>query len=434
METYQESQEGQKMIFTKTKLKNGLKIITAPIKETKAVTVLFLVGTGSRYEDKKYNGISHFLEHMFFKGTNKRPSTLDISQELDSVGASYNAFTSEEETGFYVRVSSDHFSMALDILVDMLFNSKFDSEEIEREKGVILEEINMYQDVPQRYIFDLTKKLFYGDSPLGRSTAGEKETVKKFNRDDFIKYRTTHYNPENMTIVIAGSKNHIDWVNEVKKYLGDYPKKIENKYSAISPSQSCPKVLLYPKKTDQAHLTIGFPTFKRTDKRHSILKIINNVLGETMSSRLFTQVRERRGLAYYIGTDIWNFRDTGAIVSYAGVDLKRVDQAIRVILEEFKKIKSEKITKIELDRAKENLKGRMYLELEDSMSVASFLGEQELFWNKIDSPEQIINDIFKVTQKEVFDLSQELFQTNKINFTMISPFKDDKKFSELMKV
>lgn len=422
------------MIFTKTKLKNGLKIITAPIKETKAVTVLFLVGTGSRYEDKKYNGISHFLEHMFFKGTNKRPSTLDISQELDSVGASYNAFTSEEETGFYVRVSSDHFSMALDILVDMLFNSKFDSEEIEREKGVILEEINMYQDVPQRYIFDLTKKLFYGDSPLGRSTAGEKDIVKKFNREDFIKYRETHYNPENMTIVVAGSKNHVDWVKEIKKYLNEYPKKIENKYVKTYAKQSSPKILLHPKKTDQAHLTIGFPTFARTDKRRPILKIINNILGETMSSRLFTQVRERRGLAYYIGTDIWDFRDTGAILSYAGVDLKRVDQAVRVILEEFKKIKSEKITKTELERAKENLKGRMYLELEDSMSVASFLGEQELFWDKIERPDKIIKDIFKVTQDEVFNLSRELFTTNKINFTMISPLDDKKQFNKLMKI
>lgn len=417
--------------YRKTKLNNGLKIITAPMRETKAVTILVMVGTGSRYENKKLNGISHFLEHMFFKGTKKRPSTLDISRELDSVGANYNAFTSEEETGFYIRVSSDRFKLALDILIDMLFNSKFDPEEIEREKGVILEEINMYQDIPQRYIFDLTKKLFFGNTPLGCPVAGQKETIMKFRQEDFKRYQASYYNPANMIIVVAGNKNHINWEKEIISYLNNYPKKIQKQYEKICTNQSKIGILLYCKKTDQAHLTLGFPAFKRTDKRRPILKVLNNILGETMSSRLFTQVRERCGLAYYIGTDIWDFRDTGAILSYAGVDLKRIEQAITVILEEFKKLTIEKIKKEELNKAKENLKGRMYLELEDSMSVAQFLGEQELFWGKIESPEKIIKDIFKVTENDILYLAKELFIKHKLNFAMISPYEDKENLKKI---
>src|SRR3990167_688204 len=384
--------------FQKTKLKNGLRIITAPMKETKAVTVLALVGTGSRFEDKKLNGISHFLEHMFFKGTSKRPSTLDISRELDSVGANYNAYTSEEETGFYVSVPSDHFKLALDMLVDMLFNSKFDAEEIEREKGVILEEINMYQDIPQKYVFDLTKQLFYGKTALGSQTVGTKEVIRKLERKDFLNYQSLHYNPSNIIFVVAGNENHFNWTKEIENYLKNYPFKNNSNYQKVEIKQNKQKVLLDYKKTDQAHLTIGFPAFKRTDKRRPIMKVLNNILGETMSSRLFTQVRERRGLAYYISTDYWDFQDNGAIIASAGVDINRVDLAIKVILEEFQKIKMEKISDWELSKSKENLKGRTYLGLENSMSVAMFLAEQELFWQEIEQPEDLIKEVFKVTE------------------------------------
>ena len=194
---------------------NGLKLITAPLENTKAVTVLFLIGTGSRYEKKDQNGLSHFLEHMFFKGTQKRLTTLDISKALDAVGASYNAFTSEEHTGFYVRAASEHFDLALDVLFDILYNSKFDENEIEKEKGVIAEEINMYQDTPQIYVADIAKRLFYGDQPLGRSVAGEKEIIRRFGREDFIGWRDQHYAPDNTIVAIAGGQNHLDWQEQV---------------------------------------------------------------------------------------------------------------------------------------------------------------------------------------------------------------------------
>lgn len=419
--------------FEKIKLSNGLRIITAPMKETKAVTILLLIGTGSRYEEKKLNGISHFLEHLFFKGTKRRPSSLEITQELDGVGASYNAFTADEETGFYIRVPADHFSLGLDVLMDILFNSKFDPEEIEREKGVILEEINMYQDIPQRYVFDLTKQLFYGNTTLGRPTVGIKKTIKKFQRDDFIQYRENFYNPNNMIIAVAGNKT-TDWQKAIKNYLAEYPFKKKINYQKVESKQKSPRVLFHYKPTDQAHLTLGFPTFPRTDKRRPVLKILNNLLGETMSSRLFTQVRERRGLAYYIGTDFWDFHDNGAILAHAGIDLQRIEESIKVILEEFAKMKNKKVKQSELDKAKENLKGRMYLGLEDSVSVASFLADQELFWNKIETPEQIIHKVFKVNIDDIMKLANHLFVPEKLNLTMISPFKNKEKLQKLFKI
>jgi len=420
--------------FQKTQLKNGLTIITAPMKETKAVTVLFSVRTGSRYEEKSNNGISHFLEHMFFKGTNKRPNTLDISKELDSVGASYNAFTSEEETGFYVRVPFDHFHLALDILIDMIFNSKFDTEEIEREKGVILEELNMYQDLPQKYIFDLTKELLYGDTPLGRQTVGTKETIRKMTRKDFLNYKNMFYNPNNMVITVAGNPGKSDWIKEIKEYLSNYPLKEKYDYKKAVIKQDSPKLLLHHKKTDQAHLTISFPTFSRSDKRRPILKVLNNILGETMSSRMFTQVRERRGLAYYISTDYWDFQDNGVLMASAGIDIKRIDLAIKVILEEFRKIRDDKINDWELQKGKENLKGRIYLGLEDSMSVAMFLAEQETFWKDINQPEKIIEEISKVTEDDIMKLAKQIFQKKNINLAIISPIKEKTKIEKLLEM
>lgn len=418
--------------FQKTTLKNGLRIITAPMKETKAVTVLFLVGVGSRYEDKRLNGISHFLEHMFFKGTKKRPSTLDISKELDGIGAGYNAFTSDEETGFYVRAAAEHFDIALDILSDMLFSSKFAAEEIEREKGVILEEINMYKDTPQRYIFDLAKLLFFGNNSLGRSTAGEKTTVSKFIHNDFINYHDKFYNPNNMVVVVAGALNHFDWRKEIERKFAKIAKSEKSSYQKIQVQQNTPQISAHHKKTDQAYLAIGFHTFSRTDKRRPILQVLNNLLGETMSSRLFTEVRERRGLAYYIGSDTWDFMDNGAILAYAGVDLKRTNEAIKVILQEFERFKNHQVSAEDLKKAKENLKGRMYLGLEDSMSVAQFLANEEMFWPTIDQPEEIIEKIMKVQARDVQKLAEELFVASKLNFAIIGPYEKEEKFKNLI--
>jgi predicted Zn-dependent peptidase len=411
---------------------NGLKLITAPLTKTRAVTLLFLVGVGSRYEEKNLNGISHFLEHMVFKGTKKRPTNLDIAKALDAVGASYNAFTAEDYTGFFVRAESTHFDLALDILFDLLYHSKFEEAEIEKEKGVIIEEINLYHDTPQSFIADVAKKLFYDDQPLGLPVTGSKETVKTFTHDDFIAYRDQFYTPDNMIVAVAGGKNKTDWLQKIQEVFAKVNLKKQGSAKAIQESQTKPQVLLWPKKTDQAHLVLAFRSIPRTDKRRPILRVLNNLLGENMSSRLFTEVREKRGLAYYISSEMAEFQDCGVFGVSAGVDLARSEEAVKVILEEFSKLKTTLVEEEELSRAKENLKGKLYLSLEESFAVADFLAEQALFWEEIDDPDTLVKKYQAVTAQEIQKIAQEFFVSKNLNLAMITPEKNDNKFRKIL--
>ena len=413
-------------------LPNGLRLITAPLSNTKAVTVLFLVGVGSRYESKNLNGISHFLEHMFFKGTKKRPTTLDIAKSLDAVGAAYNAFTSEEHTGFFVRAAAEHFDLALDILFDMLYGAKFAPEEVEREKGVIIEEINMYQDTPQSYITEVAKKLFYGDQPLGRQVTGVKETVAKFQPQDFRAFRNRFYTPDNLIVAIAGEQNKNDWQAEIRQFFEKIALKKQADYMKVREKQTKPELLIFQKKTDQAHLILGFRTIPRTSKRRPILRVLNNLFGENMSSRLFTEVRERRGLAYYVSSEMADFQDAGVFGASAGVDIRRAEEAVKVILAEFNKLKTKAVLAEELKRAQENLKGKLYLGLEESFAVAEYLAEQQLFWDKIDRPEELISKYERVTPEETRKFAQEYFVPANLNLAMIGPFKDEGRFKKIL--
>lgn len=417
--------------YTLTKLDNGLKVITAPLKGTKAVTVLVLVKTGSRYEEKQNNGIAHFLEHMFFKGTNKRPKTVDIARELDAVGAGFNAFTGEEYTGFYVRAESSHFDLALDILTDMLFNSKFEAREIEKEKGVILEEINMIKDAPQSYVEHVMMDLLYGDQPLGRMITGTPDTVKNFNRDTFTDFYKKCYQPENIIVTVAGLDSQM-WLEKIKMIFEKLPTSKPLEYLKVQEKQEKPSLKIHNKTTDQAHFLLGFRGIKRSDPRRPILRVMNNILGGTMSSRLFIEVREKRGLCYYVNSDFTDYHDTGIWEVAAGVDIKRIKEAIEVILNEFTKLKNELVTEEELKRAKENFKGHFYLSLEESMSVAEFLAEQELLWGEIKDPDEIVKENNQVTAIEIQKLAGEIMRPENMNLAVVGPFEDKKEFSELL--
>lgn len=422
------------LTYQKHQLKNGLTVITAPMKETKAVSVLVMVKVGSRYETKEENGISHFLEHMFFKGTNKRPTSLDISKELDSIGAEFNAFTSEEYTGFYISSSADHFDISLDILSDMLHNSKFDESEITKEKGVILEEFNMYKDIPQKYVQDLAKELLYGETPLGRTILGQPHNIKSFKRKDFVNYIKKHYQAQNTIIAIAGNPNGSNWLKTVDQLFGSFPKGAKNIYQKQSEFQKKPAILLHYKKTDQAHLILGYRTINRFDPRRYDLKVLNNLFGGIMSSRLFTEIRENRGLAYYVGSSYWEFDDVGSLIVSAGLDKNRIDEAIKVILEEFNKLKHEPISKEELTRSKENIKGRFYLNLEESYAIAEFLADQQLLYGNIKDPDEIIKKILAVKPEEITKLAKEFFISQNLNLTIIGPYKDKARFEKLLKI
>jgi len=411
---------------------NGLRVITAPLAETRAVTVLFLLGVGSRYEEARLSGISHFLEHMFYKGTLSRPTALDISKALDSVGADYNAFTSEESTGFYVRCASEHFELALDILNDIFYNSKFDPKEIEKEKAVIAEEINMRQDIPQEQVAEFLKQLVYDGHSLSREITGQKETIMKFSREDLLKYKQEYYQPPKLIIAVAGGGDPVEWLLKIKEKFAALPKKGSPDYEKFQTSQEKPKASIHTRKTDQAHLMMAFRTVPVGDPLWHTWKVANNLLGESMSSRLFTEVREKRGLAYYIHAAMGEFSDNGISVIAAGVNINKAQEAVKVILAEINRLKTELISSEELKRAKENLKGRLILMLEESFEVAEYLANDELLVGKIDDPDVLIKKYEKVTAQDLQKFAREFFVAKNLNLAIIGPFKEKEKYQKIL--
>ena len=337
-----------------------------------SATVLLMVGAGSRYETKLNSGISHFLEHMAFKGTKKRPSAMDITSLIDGMGGEFNASTGKEVTAYYIKSAADKIELSLDVLSDMLQNSKLDSKEIEKEKGVIVGEIDMNEDSPMRNIGDVYERLIYGDTPLGWDIAGNKDIIKKTTRDDFLNYMKSLYSPQNMTVVFAGGIDSKKAVELAEKYLGKMMHFDTLKFNKYEEKQTKPRLFIKTKKTEQVHMAIGFRTVKTNHPDKYPLEVLAAILGGGMSSRLFHEVREKRGLGYYVSTGADSYQDAGSIVSMAGIDPKRIQEAISVILGEYKKISSSKsqISKKELDKAKEYLKGHMVLGLENSRSVA----------------------------------------------------------------
>lgn len=410
------------LTFEKTVLPNKLRILTAPLHETKAMTLLFLVGTGSRYETRGVNGISHFLEHILFKGTKQYPSPLAIAETLDGIGAEFNAYTSEEYTGYYVQAEASHFDLALNVLHDMLWAPIFKKQDVEREKGVIVEEINMYRDLPQRHVWDLLKQTLYGDTPLGWNVAGSRETVTGFTRTTFQDYQAAFYTPDNVIAAVAGNPNEHDWLKELTGRLSAHTGAIARQFEGVIEHADGPKALVEHRPTDQTHLVLALPTFKKTDDRAPILLVANTILGGTMSSRLFTEIREQRGLAYYVRSSVDASHDTGFLALSAGVRNSSAKEAVTVMLAELKKIAAQPVTAQELERAKENFRGRMALQLEDSSALAGYLAEQELYWGTQFQPEELVEKVQVVTTSQIHELMSELFTPAKLHLAAIGPF------------
>ncbi len=423
-------------MFNIKKLSNGLRLITAPIQGAKSATVLFIVGTGSKYESRRQNGISHFLEHLFFKGTAKRPTTLAISSELDKVGGEYNAFTGKEYTGFWVKVEASQLDLALDVLADMMLNSKFEAEEIEREKGVIIEELNMYLDNPLIYIEDLYEQCLYGDSPAGWDTIGTKNNILRFRRPDFINYLRTQYGATNAIICLAGKLSFGD----INKYFAKLPKSQIKDKIAVRERQSRPKLKLHHKKTDQAHLSLGVRAMPFGHQDEMVLKIIGAILGGSMSSRLFTNLRERHGLAYYVRTNYETYTDSGYVTTRAGVPIDKVNQAIGIILAEYKKITLEKVRTGELEKVKQLLMGRTALQLESSDDIASWYARQAMLFHeqkrpaKILTPDDYYRAVRRVEIKDIVRVAKKIFVNSKLNLAVIGPYKDEKAFEKILRI
>lgn len=422
------------MISKKTTLKNGLSIVTIPMKDNPTVTVMVLVRAGSKYETKEINGISHFLEHMCFKGTKKRPNTSDISRELDSVGAVYNAFTSQEYTGYFAKADHRHTDLILDVVSDLYLNPIFDEKEMEKEKGVIVQEIAMYEDMPQRHVQDVFMELLYGDQPAGWNIAGTKELVKSYTKKQLLEYRNAHYVASATTVVVAGKFDEKKIIEGIKKHFAGVSSSKKKDKKRTKESQKDIAVHIKDKKTDQSHLVYGYRAFDFFDKRNPIISVLVTVLGRGMSSRLFQKLRDEMGVAYYVGADGDAYSDHGVISVSAGVDKERLNESVKAIAEEYKKLKTELVPDEELRKAKDYIIGRMYLGLESSDDLADFYGFQELLKGERKTPENKAKEIEKVTAKEIRDIAKKLFVDNKANIAIVGDVKDGNSLYKAIKL
>lgn len=417
------------MKFKKTTLPSGLRIITVPAKDSPAVTVLVMVEAGSKYEKKSENGLSHFLEHMVFKGTSKRPKASDISRELDSIGAHYNAFTSNEYTGYYAKVAPQHVDLALDVIADMYMDPLLKQSEIDREKGVIVEEIRMYRDMPQRHVGDVFMDLMYGDQPAGWSIAGSEDNVKSFKREHFVDYRSRHYVAPATTVVISGAFDEKKMLKNVTKHFTKIEKKNKPTKLAVKESQSKPRIKLEYKETDQTHLVIGVRSFPVKDKREPVLAVLATILGRGMSSRLFSKLRDEMGVCYYVRAEADAYTDHGVFSVSAGVDNKRVDEVIKVILAQLSRTAKEPVGKAELKKAKDFINGTTMLGLETSDAKAEFAVFQEILKGKIKTPEEFSKEINKVSAKDIQNVAKEIFKDDGLNLAIIGKFKEPSHFA-----
>ncbi|AKM84912.1 MAG: processing protease [candidate division Kazan bacterium GW2011_GWA1_50_15] len=411
----------------KITLPNKMRVVVAPMRSTEAVTVMILVRAGSRYETKEINGIAHFLEHMFFKGGERYPTPRQVSEAIDRIGGEFNAFTSDEYVGYYVKVAREHTEVAFDVLSDMMFNAKFDPDGLERERGVILEEYNMYEDTPVRKIWDDFERLIFGDHPLGWSTIGTKTLIKSVKQEDFIAYRTRLYSAPNIVVAVAGNITPTQAKRLVEEYL-PYKKTVKkNQPTLYRETKRTKRSEILYKKTEQAHLVLGVPSFGSSHPDKYVATVLAAILGGGMSSRLFMSVRERLGLAYYVRAAAQHYTDAGYLVASAGVDVNRVDLAIKTILDEFRDITRSKVPIEELAKAKEFLVGGMVRGLEHSDEVAYTFGLQDLLHDKIESVETMKRKIHAVTTDQVQRLARKLFTDNKLVLTVIGPYKDASK-------
>ena len=419
-------------MYRKTRLSNGIRLIEVMNKNIETVTVMALFGVGSRDEKGRMEGMAHFLEHMFFKGTARR-SAIDISKELDRVGASSNAFTGKEYTGFWAKAEKKDLPLILDILSDMLLHPKFDPKEMKNEKGAIIEEINMYEDAPMRDIPAVFDNMLYAGQSLGHDPLGNKENVLSFTRRNLMDFYGKHYSADNLIVTVSGNFND-------KKIKGD----IEKGFAAFRPAekkvkqqknydrQTAPEVFIKYKKTDQTNLSLGFRAFATDHEDQYVMDVLNTILGGNSSSRLYERIREKAGLAYYIYSYDECFRDVGYLTVQSGVGNDKCERAIGMIMEDIRRLKEEKAAPEELIHAKSHIKGRMAISLESSSSLASFVTSQEILTGKILTPQEKFVKINAVTAEDIQRVARDIFTEERLNLALIGPFKDKKRFQKLL--
>jgi predicted Zn-dependent peptidase len=416
--------------FERHTLPNGVRVLTAPMPQAQSVTCALMFAAGSRYETRDTNGIAHFAEHMFFKGTERRPSARQIAGEIDSIGGEFNAFTGKELTGYYVRCAAEHRDVALDVLVDMLRNSRFVPEEIEREKGVIVEEMNMYFDTPRDYIGGVYDDLLYGDQPLGWDIIGRKETIRAATRETFLDYLGRWYKPDRLTVGIGGKVGD-DLLERLDSLLGDLDGSAPGGPAPVELHENG-AVKLHTKASDQAHVCLGVRSYPLEHPDRYVLQVLATVLGGGMSSRLFSEVRERRGLAYYVFGTNHSYVEAGSLYSQAGVDINRIDEAVTTIVEQFRRIAAEPVPEDELEKAKSFARGRFVLQLESPQGLIMYGLRRETLEGRTTEPEEVLAALGAVTVEDVQRVAQDVVAGHDLKLALIGPFDDAERFEKLL--
>jgi predicted Zn-dependent peptidase len=417
-------------MFQRDTLDNGLRVLTADLPHAQSVAVLVMLAAGSRYEPEESSGIAHFSEHMFFKGTEKRPSTREIAGAIDAIGGEFNAFTGKEYTAYYVKCAAEHRDIALDVLVDMLRNSRFEEEEIQREKGVIIEEMNMYYDTPRDFIGGVYESLLWGDQPLGRDIIGRKETVHAATRDTFMGYLDRWYKPSRMVLGVGGRIGD-GLLERTQELLGDLADADTGEPEPTAPYANG-RVRVHTKQSEQAHITLGVQSLPLDHPDRYAIQLLATALGGGMSSRLFSEVRERRGLAYYVYGLNHSYTDAGTLYSQAGVDIARIDDAVATIAVELRKVAADPLPPEELEKARNFAKGRFVLQLESPQGLMLFGLRKEVLERQIPEPEEVLRGLDAVTRDDVARVASELITTDRLRLAVIGPFEDASRFEPLL--
>jgi len=416
-------------VFERTTLDNGLRVLTADLPHAQSVAVMISLAAGSRYETAESSGIAHFSEHMFFKGTERRPSARDIAGEIDAIGGEFNAFTGKESTMYYVKCAAESRDVALDVLVDMLRNSRFDPEEIDREKGVIVEEMNMYFDTPRDFIGGVYENLLYGDQPLGRDIIGTKETVRGATRETFTSFIDRWYRPERTVVGIGGNVGD-GLADRLEELLGSMEPCETGLPEAVKIEANGSSVKVHSKQSDQAHVILGARSYPMGHPDRYVLQLLSTVLGGGMSSRLFTEVRERRGLAYYVFGTNSAYTDAGSLYAQAGVDINRIDEAISTIAAELRRMAAEPVPDWELEKARAFAKGRFVLGIESPHGTIMYGLRREVLLGKAEEPETMLAGLDAVTVEDVQRVAQDVISQFKL--AVIGPFDDAERFEKLL--
>jgi len=420
-------------LYQKTTLDNGLRVITATMPHTRSVSICFFIGVGSRYETEAQAGVSHFIEHLFFKGTQKRPTSREVSGAIEGVGGILNGGTDKELTVYWCKVAQPHFSLALDVLVDILLHSSFDPQEIERERQVIIEEINMSKDSPSQQVNMLIDELLWPGHPLGRDVAGSKESVTTITRELMLDYRASQYQPDNTVVTIAGNIQHQEAVTAVSQALADWTNGQLRPGYSVYKEQPNPRLQVETRDTKQAHLCLALPGLSLFHPQRYTLDLLNVILGSGMSSRLFTEIRDKLGLAYNIHSGTDYLLDSGSVTIYAGVEPKNLPLAIKAILKELSRLR-EKVPEAELSKAKELIKGRLLLNMENTRSVAGWMGGQEILTGRILTVDQVVSIIDAITADGLKELAQELLVGSRLRLAVVGPINDYEPLEELLEL